>query len=117
MVARSLEECFEQHDGIIARFGGEEFIGAVRSRTIAEAEQLAEQIRSNVSKVAIPVRDSRDREVTCSIGIASTASGAQVDMARLIARADRALYRAKQAGRNRVVVSERIELRVDRLAG
>jgi diguanylate cyclase (GGDEF)-like protein len=117
MVARCLEECFEREDGIIARFGGEEFIGAVRSKTIADAEKLAERIRTRVRGVAIPVRDLDERRVTCSIGLASTTSGAKVDMSQLIARADRALYRAKQTGRDKVVVSERIELRVDRLVG
>lgn len=117
MVARCLEECFEEQDGIIARFGGEEFIGATRSGSIAEAEQLAERIREQIRGVAIPVRDLDERRVTCSIGLASTAAGALIDMSQLIARADRALYRAKQNGRDRVVVSERIELRVDRLVG
>lgn len=117
MVARCLEECFEREDGIIARFGGEEFIGAFRSKTIADAEKLAERIRARIAGVSVPVRDLDERRVTCSIGLASTASGAEVDMSQLIARADRALYRAKQTGRDKVVVSERIELRVDRLVG
>jgi len=87
----------------------------MRSSTIAGAEEFAESLRRKVGAVAIPVRDMSQKNVTCSIGLASTTSNAEVDMSHLIARADRALYRAKQAGRNQVVVSERIELRVDRL--
>jgi len=116
MVARCLEESFDRQDGMIARFGGEEFIGAVRGANIAQAEKLAERVRKRVSKVLVPVRDLGEHHVTCSIGLASTSCDAEIDMGQLIARADRALYRAKQMGRNQVVVSERIELRVDRLA-
>ncbi len=115
MVARCLEESFDRQDGMIARFGGEEFIGAVRGANIAQAEKLAERVRKRVSKVLVPVRDLGEHHVTCSIGLASTSCDAEIDMGQLIARADRALYRAKQMGRNKVVVSERIELRVDRL--
>jgi len=116
MVARCLEESFDRQDGMIARFGGEEFIAAVRGANIAQAEKLAERVRKRVSKVLVPVRDLGEHHVTCSIGLASTSCDAEIDMGQLIARADRALYRAKQMGRNQVVVSERIELRVDRLA-
>lgn len=115
LVGRALEAGFERRDGIIARFGGEEFVGAIRCQTIGEAERFAEDVRAEIGALVVPMRGGEARRVTCSIGLASTASGAEIDMGHLIARADRALYRAKRDGRDRVVVSERIELRVDRL--
>lgn len=116
-VGRCLEAGFSGVDGIIARFGGEEFIAAFHSTSVAEAERLAEDVRQAIRALDIPVRDNRRQRITTSIGLASAGPDAKVDLGELTARADRALYRAKSDGRDRVVVSERIELRVDRLAG
>lgn len=116
-VGRCLEECFSGTDGIIARFGGEEFIGAFPSESVRDAEQFAEMVRSRIGALEIRVRDRSSRRITTSIGLASAGPMARVELGELIARADRALYRAKSDGRDRVVTSERIELRVDRLAG
>ena len=116
-VGRCLEANFGEVDGIVARFGGEEFIAAFQSASVAEAERLADRVRRAVSALDIPVRDSQRQQVTTSIGLASTGPEAAIDLNELTARADRALYVAKRDGRDRVVVSERIELRVDRLMG
>jgi diguanylate cyclase (GGDEF)-like protein len=116
-VGRCLEAGFNGVDGIVARFGGEEFIAAFHSASVAEAERIAEDVRQAICALEIPVRDSECQRITTSIGLASAGPAAKVDLGELTARADRALYRAKSDGRDRVVVSERIELRVDRLAG
>lgn len=116
-VGRCLEASLGRVDGIVARFGGEEFIAAFHSTSVAEAEHIAEQVRRAIAALEIPVRDSPGQRITTSIGLASTGPEATIDLNELTARADRALYRAKRDGRNRVVVSERIELRIDRLVG
>ncbi|MCL4673285.1 MAG: GGDEF domain-containing protein [Sphingomonadaceae bacterium] len=115
-VGLCLEECFSGSRGAIARFGGEEFIAAFTSTSIHEAERTGEQVRAAIGALQVTVRHNASVPLSASIGIASTGPGAVVDLGELTARADRALYRAKREGRNRVVVSERIELRVDRLA-
>ena len=115
-VAHCLEAVFRDVDGIVARFGGEEFIAAFYSGNVADAEALAERIRTQIGMLEIPVRSTGRERITTSIGLASTGDGATVNLGELTGRADRALYRAKSDGRNRVVVSEKIELRIDRLA-
>ena len=116
-VARCLEQTFSQHGGHVARFGGEEFVGVIHCHSGAEAEVLGEKLCAEIRALKIPVRQHQMQSLTTSIGVASTGAGAEVDLSSLTARADRALYHAKDTGRDRVVVSERIELRVDRLAG
>ena len=115
--ARALHHIFNDYSGHVARFGGEEFIAALRCHSAPDAERLAWSICQQLSELPIPVRREKVQTITASIGLASVGFGAQVDLANLTARADRALYHAKKNGRNRVVVSERIELRVDKLAG
>lgn len=116
-VGRCLEASLGEVGGIVARFGGEEFIAAFHSSSVTDAACVAEQVRLAIGALEIPVRQSPGQRITTSIGLASTGPEAAVDLNELTARADRALYRAKRDGRNCVVVSERIELRVDRLVG
>lgn len=116
-VARALQHAFNDHGGHVARFGGEEFVGAVRCHSAADAERLAWSICEQLRELPIAMRREDMQTLTASIGLASVGFGAEVSLCSLTARADRALYHAKKNGRDRVVVSERIELRVDRLAG
>ena len=81
---------------VAARFGGEEFSILLPQTTKDEAAAIAERIRQNVEHSDIP-----HRRVTLSIGIASCS--AELCLApNIIAAADKALYEAKHAGRNRV---------------
>ena len=114
-VARYLQTAFQDIDGTVARFGGEEFVAVLRCRSIGEAEDVAETIRAGIAELEIPTTRDQRLRITTSIGLASSGIGAVVDLSQLTARADRALYAAKDRGRNQVVLSERIELRVDRL--
>lgn len=94
------------YDGdMVARIGGEEFAVLMPACPLAEAERTLERLRARVEDLAVPVGDdSADGGIircTVSIGLAMLGP-AGADMA--LAAADRALYRAKSAGRNRVVV-------------
>lgn len=115
-VARCLDHAFNAHGGHVARFGGEEFVGVLHCHSIADAELFAEKLCEEIRELKIPVRRDEGQSVTASIGVASTGVGAKVDLCSLTERADRALYHAKETGRDQVVLSERIELRVDKLA-
>ena len=86
---------------IVGRLGGEEFVALLPS-TALEAAVAAERVRAALAATSI-VTNGRSIAATVSIGIASGPPTAAIDM--LIARADQALYRAKENGRNRVEVA------------
>jgi diguanylate cyclase (GGDEF)-like protein len=79
---------------VVARYGGEEFAILLRDTTIETAMEFAEEIRTEVETLGI----------TASLGVA-TATG-EATPHELIERADRALYAAKRAGRNRVATAD-----------
>jgi diguanylate cyclase (GGDEF)-like protein len=79
------------------RLGGEEFLVLLPGASLAEAEEVAERLRASVG--AAPVSG---QAVTMSFGVAASVEGEPFDFDTLYARADRALYRAKAGGRDRV---------------
>lgn len=83
---------------IVARYGGEEFVVALTGHDLVRASTIAERIRVAIGASFDP--DSPLPAVTVSIGVAA---GPAVAVEALVAEADRALYRAKEAGRNRVM--------------
>ncbi len=84
----------------IARFGGEEFLLILVNTPLTEAIVVAERIRKSIGKFSFGDL-SPDLKITVSIGVAEYKSGEMID--DLLDRADAALYRAKESGRNRVV--------------
>ncbi|RKO66394.1 GGDEF domain-containing protein [Desulfofundulus salinus] len=98
--ARTVSRCLRPED-LLARYGGEEFVVLCRSDP-AGAGKVAERIREAVAArpfetCAGPVA------VTCSVGVAGRTQ--QDSMETLLERADRALYAAKNSGRNKVVIA------------
>ena len=85
---------------IISRFGGEEFCIVLPQMNKIVAIDLAEKLRIKIEKKKIILR-KQETDVTVSIGAASFPSDAR-DEDELIFKADKALYLAKQKGRNRV---------------
>jgi len=92
---------------LFARMGGEEFVALLPETEIEDATVLAERLRRVVADAPL-VRDEVALHVTISIGIARC-DRSEGSWERMLAAADRALYAAKEQGRNRV-------LRADRLA-
>jgi diguanylate cyclase (GGDEF)-like protein len=90
-----------------ARYGGDEFVVILPHQSAAEAAIFAERVRAGLSAVHVPLRDDSDLEakLTISIGVADhTPAQPCVSAPDLLDAADAALYRAKSAGRNRLVV-------------
>jgi two-component system, cell cycle response regulator len=97
--ADRLRGCLRAYDEI-GRWGGEEFLIVLPNCDAEEAAGVAERTRRAVVERPHNLGGVR-QEVTASFGVAAATSG---DAAELVRRADAALYRAKDAGRNRVVV-------------
>ncbi|ERT19584.1 MULTISPECIES: GGDEF domain-containing protein [Pseudomonas] len=98
IVADQLRKRLQGRD-FIARFGGEEFVLLLPQRSPAAAAQVAEVMRATVE--ACPFHFKGERVViTTSIGLAAFRSGERAD--QVLKRADAALYRAKEQGRNLV---------------
>ncbi|HET9211408.1 MAG TPA: diguanylate cyclase [Thermoanaerobaculia bacterium] len=91
----------------IGRYGGEEFLLVLPETGMEGAAAVAEKIRDRVQGTLVPLDDGTPVHVTVSIGLASLDEAAgrassKVTVRDLIAAADRSLYAAKNAGRNRV---------------
>lgn len=106
-VARTLRDTLRRPADLVARYGGEEFAVILPDTEITGALQVAEAMRSAVEGLNITHRYSKGASVvTISIGVASTTpSRTGSDSSALLKRADDALYRAKQAGRNRIAAA------------
>jgi diguanylate cyclase (GGDEF)-like protein len=84
---------------LFGRLGGEEFVAFLHHSGLAQALTAAERVCKAVGAAAIPIGSDGAR-VTASIGVAELTPDA-ADMDELLLRADKALYQAKLAGRNR----------------
>jgi diguanylate cyclase (GGDEF)-like protein len=101
VVAGRLRDAVRDSD-VLGRYGGEEF-ALVTPQTGASAVELAERLRQVVSADPVPTA-AGPLPVTISVGLADRSGGEQ-DLRQLLARADEALYEAKQAGRDRVSIA------------
>jgi diguanylate cyclase len=103
MVAGCLRQAVRGRD-IVARHGGEEFSIILPETALAGAEAVAENLRAGVSQTHLALEASSSvLTVTISVGVTTYAAGEK--LSETLARADRALYRAKQDGRNRTAVA------------
>lgn len=98
--ARLLRETLRQTD-LVCRYGGEEFAFVFPESSIDEARVLAERLRKRFADLSVELPDGTTLRGTVSIGLTS---GGRVSLEKALHYADEALYRAKNEGRNRVVV-------------
>ena len=108
-VAEALAAGLHRAPDRAARYGGEEFALLLPGLAEGEAAGLAEQLRRRVADLAIPhERSTVAAHVTVSAGVASAVPRRRQAPGRLVGAADGALYRAKQAGRDRVVTASAV---------
>ena len=88
----------------IARYGGEEFVVVMPGASELDAVTAAERLRADIEALAFHPSDGATHQLTVSIGVAFTA-GPEAAAETLLQIADAAMYRAKNAGRNRVEVA------------
>jgi diguanylate cyclase (GGDEF)-like protein len=104
MVATTLASARRDAD-VVARYGGEEFVIMLPETSLEAAKTVAERIRSMVFSNAMAIGAAK-LSLTISIGVGeATASSPGIEV--ILRDADRALYEAKQTGRNRVCVAKR----------
>ncbi|MBX6741949.1 MAG: GGDEF domain-containing protein [Acetobacteraceae bacterium] len=104
-VATALASTLRAGD-VSARFGGEEFVALLPDTSLAAAQEVAERLRTAI-RASVPHPAGPDGVVTVSIGVAPVGEGEpEPALLAALAAADAALYRAKQAGRDRVEVAE-----------
>ncbi|WP_303236701.1 GGDEF domain-containing protein [uncultured Bilophila sp.] len=108
MVARRLLSCLRAED-VCCRYGGEEFLIMLYDTDLSQAVLVAERLRKSVAGKAF-IADGRTLHVTVSLGAAEVAmrensklSDCRAEILRAVRRSDACLYKAKEAGRNRVV--------------
>ena len=97
-IANLVQESVREVD-VFARWGGEEFVILLPQTHCREASALAERLRDSIYKASL----KKEMNLTCSFGV--TAFFSQDDQELLMERVDRALYKAKESGRN-IVVTE-----------
>lgn len=90
-----------RNEDVVARFGGDELAVLLRSTVLESAAYTAERLRKLV-EAARPTFDAAQLKTTVSIGVASYPETRAATPEKLIDAADKALYQAKRAGRNRV---------------
>lgn len=102
--SRRQRELIRPYDRLY-RYGGEEFLLSMPHTGMEEARLIAERLRTGIAAVVITAEAGGGTiQVTASIGVSEIDAAASVEEA--IDRADRALYRAKAAGRDRVEVAD-----------
>jgi diguanylate cyclase (GGDEF)-like protein len=105
-VAKSLRKRIQRPADLVARYGGEEFVVVMPDTPLEGAMEVAERLRIGIQGLGIPhKRSSVAICITVSIGVATTGPEAVTTGEVLMELADGRLYRAKKAGRNRVVGS------------
>ncbi len=102
-LSKLLVKCTRSTD-FVFRYGGEEFAILVHESKIQGAKTFAERIRSEFSKLEIPIEGSQNiMKCTISIGVSSVLEDNCEDLKSFISFADKKLYKAKEAGRNCVI--------------
>jgi diguanylate cyclase (GGDEF)-like protein len=107
LVANALKNVLKRPGDLVARYGGEEFALVLPQTTASQATTICRNIQAALMALGIEHSGSKvSPNVTLSLGIASTEPSATgMNREALLAHADRALYNAKRAGRNRYAIA------------
>ena len=104
-VARTLEMVTMRPADVVTRYGGEEFALLLPETELEQATVLAEKCRSMIVDQKITFSEGVNNVVTISLGVSSSIPKLGTSPSELVEAADKALYRAKDSGRNRVISS------------
>ncbi|TMH31232.1 MAG: GGDEF domain-containing protein [Betaproteobacteria bacterium] len=102
--AKALRDALHRTGDVLARYGGEEFAVLLPGADALAARGVAERLLHSVSEVQL-THDAQAVHLACSIGVSTLVPAPQSSPSSAVSRADKALYQAKQQGRNRVVIA------------
>jgi len=105
-IAKILPSLIRRPCDIAARWGGEEFVILLLNTPFEGAMGIAEKIRATVEETEIPYNGDSVIKITVSIGVKTMIPARDDNINAFISNADKALYAAKAAGRNKVISSE-----------
>ncbi|MBT8144405.1 MAG: diguanylate cyclase [Gammaproteobacteria bacterium] len=100
-VSEAMQHCFQRATEFVARHGGEEFAVVMSGADLDEGRQRAETLLQEIRSLQID-NAGAGKMLTISVGVASVVPDRSKSLGKLVAAADAALYRAKEAGRDRV---------------
>lgn len=107
LVATALRKITQRPTDLLTRFGGEEFAIILGETSLDGAINVAEKAIENVKNLQILHSRSKTSEyITISVGVVTTFATIEMPESDLIRAADRALYKAKKTGRNRMVCND-----------
>lgn len=104
---KAIASCIEQStfrpSDITARYGGEEFVVLLPDTDINGSVKVALNIQKNISELTdLPLNPFTKQQISMSIGIASNQTGTQINAEKIIELADKAMYSAKDNGRDQI---------------
>ena len=105
--AQLLQACVRETDVVCRYYGGDEMVVILPNSAEAATRQIAERMVAQFRATVI-CRGSYDLHMTISVGVCQIATGQEPTADRYLIQADRALYRAKQTGRNRVCFADEL---------
>ena len=108
MVLKKVSETIQNNlrtGDTLSRWGGEEMVASLLGASEVDATSKAEEIRKKIEELTFP--EVSGLSITMSSGVVASEKGVELD--ELVKRADKALYKAKETGRNKVVAFSKIE--------
>jgi diguanylate cyclase (GGDEF)-like protein len=103
VVGKAIDQSLQRPADLAARYGGDEFVVLLPDTDLAGAVDVAERVAAAVRALDIPHGGSRFGRVTLSIGVAQQIPEPNHRPQEMLQRADRALYAAKESGRNEIM--------------
>ena len=109
LVARCLQDTLRDND-LVGRYGGEEFLLILPGSDEQNALRVSERCAQALRDITLPnIANLPAIQLTASFGVCSEIAGSDTSPQAMVARADAAMYKAKHAGRDRVMLATRIE--------
>jgi len=106
LISRHIRQVFQRETDVVARYGGEEFVVLLPDRDAEQTRELAQRLREKIAGTVMEY-NGKEIQTTISQGVTSCVPAPGMDRDQLLTRADNALYEAKHAGRNKIVVDRR----------